>query len=185
MTAAESADRSNQPDLLRVCRIGRAQGLKGEVNVYSYTDEPEVRFAPGSQLRTQDGTVFTVRSSRRFKLRWILRFESVSDRTAAERLNGTTLYVSRAEQEQSDDADDDDDDGIYLEDLIGLKAVLADGTELGEVTDAQDGAQVLLSVTEPKGHVSLVPYVEAIVPDVDLEAGTITLDPPAGLLQEH
>ena len=82
-----------QPELLRVCRIGRAQGLKGEVTVRIFTDEPEERFAPGAELFNRDGSVtYTVERARTFKNRWYLKLEGVDDRNAAEELNGTVLY---------------------------------------------------------------------------------------------
>lgn len=185
---------SKEQDLLRVCTIGRAQGLKGEVNVYAYTDEPELRFAPGSVLVDSKGRKFTVRSARTFKQRWIVSFKEVTDRTAAENLNGTTLSIVRSEAEQQDrrareeaGAEDDlDEEGFYLEDLIQLAAQAPDGTALGTVTNVMDGAaQDLLEITEPGGHMSLVPFVEAFVKDVDPDAGRIVLDVPKGLLAEY
>lgn len=210
MTTAFRTANANpqQPRLLRVCRIGRAQGLKGEVNVTSFTDEPDERFCAGSRLLTADSHTFIVQRSRRFKQRWILKFVDINDRTAAEHLNGTELFVALP-QHAGEDADTssendaeigaansvdsadsinsgDEDEGFYFDDLIGLAAQLDDGTPLGTITDAIDSpAQTLLELTEPHGSVSLVPFVEAIVPAVDLDAGTITLDPPGGLLQEH
>ncbi|MBQ5557255.1 MAG: ribosome maturation factor RimM [Aeriscardovia sp.] len=177
-------DGPQQPRLLRVCRIGRAQGLKGEVNVYSYTDDPEDRYAVGSRLvvRAKDGSAgreFTVVSARRFRQRWILRFSGVTNRTSAEALLGIELFY------EPDLKDDNEDDGIYLEGLIGLSAQLEDGTPLGKVTDAINSpGQTLLELTEPHGSVSLVPYVKEIVPDIDLKAGVVVLNPPVGLLQE-
>nr|WP_273400362.1 ribosome maturation factor RimM [Bifidobacterium indicum] len=149
MSSSQSTNHSSdgrdprQRELLRVCRIGRAQGLKGEVNVYSYTDEPERRFSPGAQLETRDGEVFMVVRSRRFKQRWIVLFEGVDDRNASEALNGTELYV------EADPAEDlADDDAWYLTDLIGLEVRMAQGNGLGlpegkvvgRVRDVLDGS---------------------------------------------
>lgn len=193
----ETPTKSTEPsdDLLRVCRIGRAQGLKGEVNVYAYTDEPELRFAAGSVLVDGHGRRFTVSRARTFKQRWILSFEGVSDRTAAEALNGTTLFITRAEAEEQDHAaaqeageaeEDLDEEGYYLEDLVQLTATAPDGTVLGTVTDVLEGAaQDLLQIAEPGGHTSLVPFVEAFVQEVDPDAGRLVLDVPKGLLAEY
>ncbi|RSX50183.1 ribosome maturation factor RimM [Bifidobacterium callimiconis] len=182
-----------QRELLRVCRIGRAQGLKGEVNVRVFTDEPEERFAPGSVLLTRDGREFTVAKSRKFKERWIVLFKGVADRNASEALNGTDLYVEPVY------SDDDEDGGFYMEDLIGLEARIYESDDssadadtagsyvvAGKVTDVIDGpAQDLLQITEPSGAESLVPFVEEIVPEVDLEEGYLVLTPPNGLLQDR
>jgi 16S rRNA processing protein RimM len=191
--ASSSRSDPQQSTLLRVCRIGRAQGLKGEVNVLSYTDDPEDRFAPDAELQTSEGRVFVVERSRQFKARWIVKFADVDDRNASEALNGTMLYIDPADYDDADSEGLDTDsgtgsgsgEGYYFTDLIGLTAVLADGTTVGKVTEAFDRpGQSLLEVTEPQGSVSLVPFVEEIVPEVNLENGTVTLDPPGGLLQE-
>ena len=87
------SDDPQQLELLRVCRIGRAQGLKGEVTVQIFTDEPEYRFAPGAVLYTKDGEEeYVVESSRTFKNRWIIKFEGIDDRDASEAANGVVLY---------------------------------------------------------------------------------------------
>ena len=88
------SDDPQQLELLRVCRIGRAQGLKGEVTVQIFTDEPEYRFAPGAVLYTKDGEEeYVVESSRTFKNRWIIKFEGIDDRDASEAANGVVLLV--------------------------------------------------------------------------------------------
>lgn len=197
MSPSRSANHDPQgPDpqqrrLLRVCRIGRAQGLKGEVNVYVCTDEPERRFAPGSQLQTRDGQVFTVVSSRRFKQRWIVLFQGVEDRNASEALNGIELYT------QADPAEElAQEDAWYSDDLIGLEVRMAPGNSLGEpsgrvvgqVSDVLDGVaqqqlQIRMTVKEDDEETEgLIPFVEALVPQVDIENGYVAIDPPGGLL---
>ncbi|WEV60015.1 ribosome maturation factor RimM [Bifidobacterium sp. ESL0728] len=231
-----------QRELLRVCRIGRAQGLKGEVNVRSFTDEPELRFAPGSVLYTKDGShTYTVAHSRTFKDRWILHFKGVDNRDASEALNGTELYVEADDPEEMAE-----EDAWYPKDLIGLEARVAQnpsngtdasksGSVIGKVLDVIDGpAQSLLKIrlatpvieqkdgsfvaasaagtdngndssanseNTDKPNVSkesknksgkndaakvvktaLVPFVDELVPDIDLDERYLTLDPPVGLV---
>jgi 16S rRNA processing protein RimM len=187
-----SSDDPQQQELLRVCRIGRAQGLKGEVNVLAFTDEPERRFAPGATLFTQDGRTFVVLRSRSFKLRWIVLFEGVEDRTAAEALNGTELFCEADSAETMAEQD-----AWYPSDLIGLQARLVDGntfglpenTLVGTVSDVLEGAaQSILEITSRSAEgdevKSLVPFVDEIVPEVFLDEGYITLDPPGGLIPD-
>ncbi|KAA8815213.1 ribosome maturation factor RimM [Bifidobacterium callitrichos] len=194
-------DDPQQPELLRVCRIGRAQGMKGEVTVQIFTDEPEWRFEPGSVLYSEDGeTEYTVESSRTFKNRWIIKLEGCDDRNASEALNGTMLYG---------EADDPDDmleaDEWYPKDLIGLEARMDEenalgvegGHVVGKVVDVIDSpAQSLLKIrlaepvtvgtakdgTPVVEKTALVPFVDEIVPEIDLEEGYLTLDPPGGLI---
>jgi 16S rRNA processing protein RimM len=186
----QHSDDPQQRELLRVCRIGRAQGLKGEVTVQLFTDEPDYRFEPGSLLYTRDGEQeFEVAHSRTFKNRWIIHFEGVDDRDTAEALNGTVLYG------EADDPEDMlEEDAWYPKDLLGLEARFAEGNMLGapagqtvgKVVDVIEGAQYLLKIRLAKpvdGDTStLVPFVDQLVPDIDLENGYLTLDPPGGLI---
>ena len=87
--------------LLRVCRIGRAQGLKGEVNVQVFTDIPETRFAAGAVLADGSGKLYAVERSRTFKDRWIVKFADINDRNASERLKGTVLFIKTSTSTKS------------------------------------------------------------------------------------
>ena len=101
------SDDPQQPELLRVCRIGRAQGLKGEVTVQIFTDEPEYRFAPGAVLYTKDGEEeYVVENSRTFKNRWIIKFEGIDNRDQSEAANGIVLYGEADDPEDMLEADE-------------------------------------------------------------------------------
>ena len=116
-----------QRELLRVCRIGRAQGMKGEVTVQVFTDEPEWRFEPGSELFSRDGEQrYVVERSRTFKNRWIIKLEGCDDRNASEALNGTELYGEADDPEDMLEADE-----WYPKDLIGLEARMDEENEIG------------------------------------------------------
>lgn len=177
-------------DLLRVCRIGKAQGLKGEVTVQIFTDEPYERFEPGNVLCTADGErEFVIENARTFKNRWILLFEESQNRNDAEALNGTELYV-HAEDAQELAAEN----AWYIKDLVGLQARLCEENQLGltpkiigKVVDVLDGAQSLLKIrldhpVDEEHKTALVPFVEAIVPEVDVANGYLTINPPGGLI---
>jgi len=132
----QPSDDPQQPELLRVCRIGRAQGLKGEVTVQSFTDEPEYRFAAGSVLYARDGSEeYVVEHARTFKNRWIIKFESIENRDDAEAANGTELYG------EADDSEDMlEEDAWYPKDLIGLEVRLAPDNGLG-LPEGQGGGK--------------------------------------------
>lgn len=177
-------------DLLRVCRIGKAQGLKGEVTVQIFTDEPYERFEPGNILCTANGErEFVIENARTFKNRWILLFEESQNRNDAEALNGTELYV-HAEDAQELAAEN----AWYIKDLVGLQARLCEENQLGltpkvigKVVDVLDGAQSLLKIRldhpiDEENKTALVPFVEVIVPEVDVANGYLTIDPPGGLI---
>lgn len=162
-----------------VARIGKAHALRGEVTVQVHTDVPQERFVPGTVFTTDPASAgpLTLSSARLHQGTWLLGFEGVSDRSAAEALRNTKLLLDL------DEADDDDDDGWYEEDLVGLRVESPSGEVLGTVSGLLvRPAQDLLVVTLTSGGEALVPFVEAIVPEVDPEAGRIVLDAPDGLL---
>lgn len=173
-------------DQLLVARIGKPHGLRGEVTVQVHTDDPERRFVDGAVLDTEaaPGTGvprrLTIASTRVHRGIWLLGFAEVPDRTGAESLRGTRLYV-----DPDDSPDEDEDEGWYEDDLVGLSVVLSDGTVVGEVAALETRpAQDLLVVRLAGGGEALVPFVEAVVPEVDTEAGRVVIDPPAGLLDD-
>lgn len=162
-----------------VGRIGRPHGIKGEVTVEVTTDDPDARFADGATLMTDPAEAgpLTVTGSRRSGHITVLRLAGVADREAAEKLRGTILEVD------TDDLPEiAEDDEYYDHQLIGLVARHLDGRELGEVTAILHApAAPVLTVTRPDGSTELVPFVAAIVPVVDLAAGTLTIAPPEGM----
>jgi 16S rRNA processing protein RimM len=173
-------------DALLVARIGKPHGLRGEVTVQLHTDDPDARFAPGAVLQTRatpgSGVprTLTVASTRVHRGIWLIGFEQIPDRTGAESLRGTQLFLDAADLTT---AEDDDAEGWYEDELVGLSVVTADGTVVGEVTGLETRAvQDLIVVRLAGGGEALVPFVEAIVPEVDLDAGRVVIDPPAGLL---
>ncbi len=158
--------------------VGRAHGLRGEVTIVSSTDEPETRFAPGAVLRVE-GTArtLTVASTRRHHGTLLVAFREAPDRTAAETLRGTSLavLVDPAERPSGDDE-------FYDRQLRGLRVLDHDGTDVGHVTDVLHLPAQDLIVVATSGGERYVPFVTALVPEVDLAAGTLRLAPVGGLL---
>lgn len=164
---------------LVVGRIGHAHGVKGEVSVEVRTDDPDRRYAAGSVLATDppERGPLTVERVRAHHGRLLVQFTGVEDRNAAEALRGTLLVVDAASAGETDDGE------WWDHDLIGLTAVTTDGTTLGTLADVVHvpGAP-LLAITSDDGRELLVPFVAAIVPEVDVAGGRVVVDPPPGLL---
>lgn len=167
--------------LLTVGRIVRPHGLRGEVLVELRTDDPEQRYAVGATLMAvgaRGPATLTVAALRPHQGRLIVAFEGVPDRSAAEQLRGVQLQVDSAAIAPPADPDE-----YHDHQLVGLAAVTPAGERLGEVTRVDHGpAADRLVLTRPDGRTTLVPFVAAIVPEVDLAGGRVVVDPPSGLL---
>jgi 16S rRNA processing protein RimM len=161
--------------------IGRPHGVRGEVAVELRTDEPERRFAPGQILREEGGTrLFTVRSVRDHSGRLLVRFAELADRAGAEAARGTLLIAAVAPNERPAEPGE-----FYDRQLIGLRVTRPDGTDVGTVESVLHlPAQDVLEIQTAAGA-RLVPFVEALVPDVDLEAGRLTVVDVVGLLDDR
>lgn len=169
---------------LRVGRLTKAHGLKGAIKLELYTDDPERRFVPGAEFSLQvpesspwHGKHLTLREVRWYNGHPVGFFEGVDDRTAAEGLAKAILWVEHVDQESPED------DAWYDHQLVGL-AVIRDGERIGQVTHVDHLPAQDLLIVKSGGREIMVPFVAAIVPEVDIEAGTLTVTPPPGLFEE-
>jgi 16S rRNA processing protein RimM len=161
-----------------VARVGKAHGLRGEVTVQVLTGAPDERFVPGATFVTEppEAGPLVLRTARDNNGILLLGFEQTDNRSGAEALRGIKLLADVL-------ADDGQEDVWYERDLIGLTVVTVGGVEVGEVTALESRpAQDLLVFRLTDGREVLVPFVTAIVPEVDIEGGRVVLDPPPGLL---
>ncbi|MFF3786626.1 ribosome maturation factor RimM [Streptomyces sp. NPDC001933] len=165
---------------LVVARIGRAHGIKGEVTVEVRTDEPELRLGPGAVLATEPAGAgpLTIETGRVHSGRLLLRFEGVRDRTAAEALRNTLLIADVDPAELPEDPEE-----FYDHQLMDLDVVLADGTEIGRITEITHlPSQDLFIVERPDGSEVMIPFVEEIVAEIDLAEQRAVITPPPGLI---
>ncbi len=165
---------------LVVGRVGRPHGLRGELTVYVHTDDPDLRFAAGSVLATEPAArgPLTISSSRWHSGRLLVTFAGHADRTSAEDLRGTMLVMDSSEVGPPSDPDE-----FHDHQLIGLDVLTLAGEPVGAVADVLHQGQDLLVIQPSSGRDQiLVPFVAAIVPEVDVEAGRLVIDPPPGLL---
>ncbi len=164
-----------------IATVGAAQGLRGEVRVKTFTADPTALGDYGN-LHSLDGRTFEILDIREAKNIAIVRFRGINDRNAAEALNGLDLYVER------DNLPDDEleDDEFFYADLEGLEALDADGKSYGTVSAVFDfGAGDLLELKGPGRRPVLIPFSEKAVLEIDLEGGTLLIDPAAaGLIDE-
>ncbi|MEN3793453.1 ribosome maturation factor RimM [Fulvimarina sp. MAC3] len=160
------------PVLLGV--VGGAHGVRGEVRVKSYTEEPTDLGVYGP-LQDDQGNRFTVKSARAQKTVIVVKFDEVNDRNHAERLNGRELFVERALLPEPEETDE-----FYLDDLEGLAVETIEGEAVGIVIAVHNfGAGDILEIAPDEGATLMVPFSEAAVPELDLEVGMLKVDPVA------
>ncbi|WP_029432911.1 ribosome maturation factor RimM [Blastococcus sp. URHD0036] len=171
-------------DTVVVGRIGRPHGVRGLVTVEVRTDDPDQRFAPGAVLTTEpaDRGPLTVVDKRWHSGTLLLQLAAPSGevyerRETVDALRNTMLVVPVAELPPIEEPD-----SFYDHQLVGLAVRLPDGSVVGEVTAVRHEAQDLLVVRRTGGGESLIPFVSAIVPTVDVAGGFLVIDPPEGLL---
>jgi 16S rRNA processing protein RimM len=160
--------------------VGRPHGLHGEVTVELRTDEPDRRFAPGQELRVEGSSrPLTVASMRHHDGRLLVRFAGLADRTAVEAVRGVRLVADVDPAERPVEPTE-----FYDRQLVGLRAQTPDGAVVGVVISVlHPPGQDLLEI-RTANQIRLVPFVAALVPEVDLDGGVLTVADLAGLLSE-
>ena len=160
--------------LICVARIGAAHGVRGAVKLWTFTEDPFAvkRYGP---LLSKDGKrQFEIAQAREAKDHLVATFKGVTTRDEAERLKGIELYVAR------DKLPATDEDEYYHTDLIGLAAVTTDGDALGRVLAIHNfGAGDIIEIAPPKGPTMLLPFSNAVVPEVDLVGRRVVIALPA------
>jgi len=171
---------------LRVGRLVKAHGLKGALKLELYTDDPEGRFAPGASFTLQvpesspwHGKPLTVREFRWMNSHPVAFFEGVEDRSAAEELVRAILWVDQDPEDAPTE-----DDAWYDHQLVGLDVVREDEVVGRVIRVDHFPAQDLLIVRVGGDREVLVPFVKALVPEVDVAAGRVIVTPPAGLFED-
>lgn len=172
-----------QPDtvegMILIAEIGGASGIKGEVRIKLYSDDPAALTAYGPLLDAA-GKSYRIMRSRISKSVFVCVLEGVSDRNAAEALNRTKLYIHR------DKLPAPDDDEFYHIDLIGLKAIQENDELLGMVTSVHDfGAGNILEITPDVGETIMIPFSLAAVPKVNIAEGFLSLGDISALLENE
>ena len=162
-----------------VGRIGKPHGVRGEVTVEPRTDEPQLRFADGAVLLT-DTESLRIESVRFHQGTPLIAFEGVLDRTGAEALRNTLLFI-----DTDNDVPSDDPDEFWDHELIGLAVVDESNNNIGSIADVLHlPGQDVLVVTKVNGAEALVPFVRDIVPAINREARTVVVRDPGGLFDD-
>lgn len=166
---------------IQLAVIGAAQGIRGEVRVKTFTDDP-LAIADYGLLHDEAGKAYEILEARPAKTVVVVRFKGINDRNAAEALNGTALYIDRSQLADDDLAEDE----YFHTDLIGLAAMDAEGKDYGVVSALFDfGGGDLIELSQKGKRPMLIPFTEAAVPEIDFDKGVLVVDPvAAGLIAD-
>jgi len=161
-------------------QIGAAHGIKGHVRIAAHTQDPLAIGSYGPLETDRPGLTVTLSKLRLHKNVVVAQIKGISDRTAAENLNGINLFVDRDRLPPTEDEDD-----FYHADLIGLEARIDSGVVIGQVSALPNfGAGDLIEVRDPKsGDTFLYPFTKAVVPSVNLAEGYLTIVVPLDALE--
>ena len=164
--------------MILVARVAGAFGVRGEVRITTYTDDPLALASYRSLLREDGSAGLTVLSARPAKGGVIARTKELADKEAADALRGLRLYVSRDALPPTEDEDE-----FYLADLIGMEVADTEGGRLGRIKAVDNfGADDLLEV-DPGGGAATwyLPFTKEAVPTVDLAGRRVVAVPPRDL----
>lgn len=172
---------NNTTNRIFLGQIGAAHGIKGQVRIATHTQDPEAIGNYGPLETDRPGLTITLTKVRVQKNVVIAHIKGITDRTAAEQLNGVSLFIDRAKLPETEDEDD-----FYHADLLGLDARLDSGATIGKVSAIPNfGAGDLIEVRDPQsGDTYLYPFTKAVVPTINIAEGYLTivvpLDAPEG-----
>lgn len=163
------------PGRVQIGFVARAHGIRGEIAVV--THDPESTTLSRASAVWIAGRRYPIASARETPQKGVLlALEGLTDRTAAEGLRGAAVEVDRAELDLQEGE-------VLLDDLVGCRVQLVDGTPWGEIVALDLGPQVRL-VIHDRGVERLLPLVDELVPGIDLDARVVTVDPPEGLPED-
>ena len=158
--------------------IGAAHGIKGELRVKTFTGDP-LALGDYGPLYAENGRAFEIEGIRPAGDVVVVRFKGIRDRTVAEGLTGTALFVDRAVLPAEEEGE------FYHTDLVGLAVRDETGAEAGKVTAVQNyGGGDILEITFRGRKGLLIPFSQAAVPKVDIAGGFIVIDTVAAGLAE-
>ena len=165
----------NKTNQILLGQIGAAHGIKGQVRIATHTQDPLAIGTYGPLATDRPGLTITLTKVRLQKNVVIAHIKGISDRTAAEELNGVSLFVDR---DRLPDPEDEDD--FYHADLLGLDARLDSGVSIGKVSALPNfGAGDLIEVRDPQtGDTYLYPFTRAVVPEVNIAEGYLIIVVP-------
>jgi 16S rRNA processing protein RimM len=170
---------SDKPKLIVVAQIAGAFGVKGEVRVRSFTDDPEACFAYGPLMDEAGKVILTPVRHRTLNDLFGVTAKEHRQREEWEAMRGTLLHAERAALPAAEEGE------FYVSDLIGLRVAHVDGRDLGKVKSVQNfGAGELIEVQPATGGAYLLPFTEEVFPELDIAAGWLRASPDEALLPE-
>jgi 16S rRNA processing protein RimM len=165
----------------KVClaQVTGAHGVRGEVRLRVFADDPKLIAKCGPLSDAKDKQSYKATLKGVVKNEVIAALSGVTDRNTAQAMKGVELFVERSQLPKTGKRE------YYHADLVGLPAATVDGKRLGKVAALHNfGAGAVLEVELKRGNSVMFPFTDRVVPVVDLDAGTVVIDPPVGWLDD-
>lgn len=154
--------------------ITGAHGIRGAVKVKSFTQDPVELTNYGALSDTNGNQVYDLSIIGQAKGLLIVKIAGITNRNQAEDLKGTELFIQRETLPEAENGE------FYHADLVGLKALDQDGDLYGIVKALFDfGAGDILEIQRYDGKSVMYPFTLAVVPDININEGFLTIIPPA------
>lgn len=174
-----SLNRDPDPGWCRVGAITGVHGIKGELKFAKECETDEI-LQPGAKLHcvAADGArdTVTIRRIRQNGKFYLLSIEGSNDRTHAQSLVGSILYIERSGLPKLEEG------AYYWFELMGLSVITVDGVTIGRITEIiATGANDVYVVVQDDGQETLIPAISSIVRSVDLKAAVMRVELPEGL----
>lgn len=171
------ATKPSRSELICVGAVAGARGIKGDIRIKSFTDDPEAIGTYGPLYDKTGTETFDLKITGQAKGMLVGRIKGTPDRNAAEKLKGLQLFVPRNFLPAPED------DEFYFSDLVGLRVEDLEENNLGTVQSVDNfGAGDVLEIVGVVAGGLMVPFTKETVPRVDIAKGLVVIDLPDGLL---
>jgi 16S rRNA processing protein RimM len=162
--------------MLHCAKIVNTHGVMGEMKAICLADSPA--FFKKIKTVYVDNKPYSLKGVKEHKGNLLIRFEEIDNMTKAEALKGKDVFVKREEAPKLPKG------RYYIVDLIGLKVLKDDGSEIGEITDVfATGSNDVYEVTGKKKY--YIPVIDDVVKEIDIEGGKVIITPLKGLLDDE
>ncbi len=173
----------NMEEYVLIGKILKPHGIKGEVKVEFYSEDPEYMLDVPSLIISPHQTYCEGKEAKLEKIRyhkkaWLSKFSTINNRNEAEAIRGWYVYIASSYLPPLEEGE------YYVKDIIGMEVWTIDGVLVGTLENIIYGIQDTYEVVHPNtGKVNLIPAVDEFVKEIDFDKNKITIKPIEGMIE--